>query len=351
MLSAATKTMLQQLDEGLPPPADAGLFGADVPAAEAGLILYPVPWEATTSYGRGTVHGPRVVKAASHQLDLFDLRLGKPFLAGITLLDEDVDLIGWNGEASAAAERVIAAFSEGEDPLKEDLAVVNRLSVALNERVFAETKRWLDRDKFVGLLGGDHSAPLGFMQALAEKHRDGYGVLHVDAHHDLRKAYEGFRYSHASIMYNALEEIPGIKKMVQVAIRDFSRFEHDYARDNPKVTTFYDPELFRRRAQGERFAETTLAILNELPEKVYVSFDIDGLKPSFCPNTGTPVPGGLEFEEAMYLLEELALCGKKVIGFDLCEVAPGEDDEWDANVGARVLYKLCGTLLKSQGMC
>jgi len=85
---------------------------------------------------------------------------------------------------------------------------------------------------------------------------------------------------------------------------------------------------------------------------VYISFDIDGLDPAFCPTTGTPVAGGLSWDEALYLIEALVDSGRKIIGFDLCEVAPGKDgSEWDANVGARLLYKLCGAALKSQGMC
>ena len=80
-----------------------------------------------------------------------------------------------------------------------------------------------------------------------------------------------------------------------------------------------------------------------------MSFDVDGLEPSFCPNTGTPVPGGLSFREAVFLLDTIAQAGRRIVGFDLCEVAPGEDgDEWDANVGSRLLYKLIGFMLKSQ---
>ena len=92
-----------------------------------------------------------------------------------------------------------------------------------------------------------------------------------------------------------------------------------------------------------------LAILNELPQKVHISFDIDALYQWYCPNTGTPVPGGLSFEQATYLLNALAQSGKEIIGFDLVEVAPGEDD-WDGNVGARMLFHLCGVLAKSQGL-
>ncbi|MBQ8335468.1 MAG: arginase family protein, partial [Tidjanibacter sp.] len=85
-----------------------------------------------------------------------------------------------------------------------------------------------------------------------------------------------------------------------------------------------------------------------LPQKVYISFDIDGLAAENCPSTGTPVPGGLSFNQAVYLLDKVVRSGRKIVGFDLVEVAPAnKDDEWDANVGARMLYKLCGLILKS----
>lgn len=345
--SPAVMEQLRQLEAGNPPPADANVFGANVPYDDAQLVLIPVPWEVTTSYGKGTRLGPDAIKSASHQLDLTDLRLGKTYFAGITMLDADPRIATWNEKSQPAALRVIEALIEEKDPIAEDLGLVNKASAEINQIVYEASRQALKDEKFVAIIGGDHSSPLGLMRALAEKHGD-YGILHVDAHHDLRKAYEGFQYSHASIMYNALEEIPAIKMLTQVAIRDFSAFENEYARKSPRVETFYDQELFRRKALGENFASITRAIIDTLPKKVYISFDIDGLQPAFCGATGTPVPGGLEYNEAVYLIEELALSGRQVVGFDLCEVAPSKDGgEWDANVGARILYKLCGALTRS----
>ena len=90
-------------------------------------------------------------------------------------------------------------------------------------------------------------------------------------------------------------------------------------------------------------------IIADLPQVVYISFDIDGLDPLLCPHTGTPVPGGLAFEDAMYLIEQVALSGRTIAGFDVCEVAPAPDgNEWDANVGARVVYRLACATAASQ---
>ena len=203
------------------------------------------------------------------------------------------------------------------------------------------TGQWLEAGKKVVLLGGDHSTPLGYLQALAERHDD-FGILQIDAHMDLRESYEGFQYSHASIMHNALE-LPQVSKLFQVGLRDFSESEFNRAGQDPRIAQFTGRELHKNRFAGISWHEQCLRIVADLPAKVYISFDIDGLDPSLCPHTGTPVPGGLGFEETLYLLDQVVQSGREIIGADLVEVAPGED-EWDGNVGARILYRLCALL-------
>src|SRR5690606_38516099 len=170
----------------------------------------------------------------------------------------------------------------------------------------------------------------------------------LDAHMDLRIAYEGFIYSHASIMYNALQ-LPQVKKIVQVGIRDFSEQEVDIIKQsNNRVKVYTDRDLKAETFEGVRWKQQCDAIIAQLPQTVSIRFDIDGMYPWYCPNTGTPVPGGFSFEQAAYLFSRLADSGKEIIGFDLVEVAPGENDDWDGNVGARMLFHLCGVLAKSQ---
>jgi len=176
------------------------------------------------------------------------------------------------------------------------------------------------------------------------------GVLHIDAHADLRRAYEGFVWSHASIMYNVATRIPQVSKLVQVGIRDYCGEELDFAKASKgRVVTHFDALLSRERAGGTPWLKQCQRIVRALPREVYVSFDIDGLDPALCPHTGTPVPGGLGFHQAFELVGELVRSGRRIVGLDLNEVAPGADgDEFDANVGARVLYKLIGWALLSQ---
>jgi agmatinase len=339
------------LELGNHPAIDAGFLGSRLDPAEAKLLLIPVPWEATTSYGGGTSKAPPAIIAASHQLDLEDRVFQQPYRAGIAFVPasaEQEEILQLNDLARAAALRAIDAQEHGAEAAA-DTITVNAASKQLNRYVYEQAKAVRQQGKFAAVVGGDHSSPQGLIQALAEEGE--FGLLHFDAHHDLRVVFEGFNHSHASIFYNVLENYPSVTKLVQVAIRDYSRDEAAYARkQGERVSVFYGRDLFRRKAEGENFKQITKSIIDQLPQRVYVSFDIDALDPPYCPGTGTPVPGGLSFDEACFMLEELARNGKESIGFDLGEVASGEG-EWDANVGARMLYKLCGALLYSQGLC
>jgi len=328
---------------------DAGIFGLPSAVDEARVVLVPVPWDATTSYRAGASKGPRAILDASMQVDLYDAEVGKPYERGIVMLPESADIRAWNDEARAAAEEVIEAGGrvEGNAELEAALAKVNKLSERVNEVVFLETKRLLGQGRIAAVVGGDHASPYGAIRAYAERF-PGVGILHVDAHADLRRAYEGFTHSHASIMENVMR-LEGVSRIVQVGIRDFCEEERDrIASSGGRVRTFFDVQLAAARAKGA-LGESFAAAVAALPEAVYVSFDVDGLDPALCPHTGTPVPGGLSFHEASALLGAVVESGRRIVGFDLNEVAPGDDDdEWDANVGARLLYKLIGWTLRSQ---
>lgn len=335
-------------DPNGPSSPDSGIFGLPHSEAEAAVVLVPVPWEVTTSYGGGTSGGPAAILAASRQVDLYDLDVERPYEAGVHMLGEDARVIAWNEEGRGLARGIIDAG--GADDGDPTLARVNALSERLNAWVEAQTDRLLAAGKIVGVVGGDHSVPFGAIAAVARR-APGIGVLHFDAHADLRRAYEGFKDSHASIMDNVLERVPGVAKLVQVGIRDVCEEEVEtMRRHGGRVKVFFDRDLAMRRLSGEPFKSAVQEMVAALPERVWVSFDIDGLDPRFCPHTGTPVPGGLDFHEAVFVLRELARAGRTIVGFDLNEVAPGpEGDEWDGNVGARMLYKLIGFTLASQG--
>lgn len=313
----------------------------------ASVVFLSVPWDVTVSYGHGTASAPLNILEASTQLDLYDRDIPDAWKIGVYLRPPNEDWELRNKKLRGKAEVLIEDLEFGEtveeSPHLFDLQQsINKACEELKQYVYTETKQLLEDGKMVGVLGGEHSVPLGALEAMAEHFGD-FGILQIDAHCDLRPAYEGFTYSHASIFYNALA-ISEIKKLVQVGIRDCCDQEVELANQSDgRIEIFFNDDLRRGQFNGVSFASQVQKIVDQLPQQVYISFDIDGLDPKLCPGTGTPVPGGLSLEEAFYLITEVKKSGRKIIGFDLCEVA-GVGQVWDGNVGARVLYKL-GCLL------
>ena len=325
------------------------IYGLPFDTREANLVILPVPWEVTVSYQAGTAKAPAAILEASYQVDLFDPFVKDAWKLRIAMKEVNADILEKSNVWRTKAENYIVQLGNGVDvdenpDLQAILSDLNHACHENNQWVKNESLELLNQNKIVALLGGDHSTPLGLMQALAEKH-PAFGILHIDAHADLREAYEGFVYSHASIMFNAIN-IPQVTQLVQVGIRDFCEAELNLIQSNKRITTFFDRDIKHQQFEGISWASICDKIIDTLPEKVYLSFDIDGLDPKLCPNTGTPVPGGLELEQSLYLVEKLVYSGRTIIGFDLNEVVPG-DDEWDANVGARLLYRLSNMCLVS----
>ena len=345
--------IIDTFDPNQPGLADATIFGLPFSAAQSEIIIIPVPWEVTVSYGAGASDGPEAVLDASFQVDLSHQDFPELWKLGIYLDDAPKHWKINSDRYKALAQQIILALEKGEDlnkhpNLLSDLETINNACRELHTEVKEKVVFWIKQGKKVALLGGDHSTPLGYYEALASIH-DTFGILHLDAHMDMRIAYEGFTFSHASIMYNALQ-IPQISKIVQVGIRDFCEQEAALVQQSKgRVLINTDADMKAETFEGKTWAAQCDAIIASLPQKVCISFDIDGMYQWYAPSTGTPVPGGFSFEQATYLFNKLAASGKEIIGFDLVEVAPGETD-WDGNVGARMLFHLCGVLAKNNGM-
>jgi agmatinase len=327
-----------------------GIFGIPLSEAECKLVLLPVPWEVTTSYGKGASNGPRIIRSASEQIDLFDFETKNAYEAGYFMKEISEEILAKSVKYKKLAQKVIELKTEQSDDnsqIEKLTHEVNAASTELTDWVYQQTQNILNSGKLFGLVGGDHSTPLGAIKAICEKHSSGknseVGILHIDAHSDTRKAYQGFEQSHASIMYNVMQLPVKPKKLVQVGIRDFCEEEYNFVTSHPDIKAFFDIGIKQRLLKGESWASVASDIINELPQKVYISFDIDGLDPRFCPSTGTPVIGGLSADEVFFLFNLLAQSGRSIVGFDLNEVSSGdaEESEWDGNVGARMLYKLC----------
>jgi agmatinase len=336
-------------------------FGMPFTPEEAALVLVSVPWDVTSSYGGGASAAPDAIIEESPQLDFFDPWAPGEWRKGIATLPIDYSIDERSERLREDARKVMEALEAGHDPadnflLARKLEKINAASAELNARVEAVCDQWLARGKTVGLVGGDHSTPAGLIAAVARKEGT-MGILHLDAHCDLREAYEGFENSHASVMFNVLRDVPGVERLVQVGVRDVSEAEWNFACADRRIEQFTAAALAQGRFGGETWDAQCERIVAALPEKVYVSFDIDFLDPGLCPGTGTPVPGGASFDQATWLIKRVVDSGRRIVGFDLCEVAPSTapantapapSTVWDAIVGARILFKLCGQTLRGQ---
>lgn len=251
------------------------------------IIIVPVPYEHTVSYGGGTKNGPRAILDASHYVEYFDEETKR-------------EIYKEYGIATLLPLNFLKKKDEGA--LQEIHETVLSL-IGLN--------------KFVAILGGEHTISSATIAAFAKKFSN-LSVLQFDAHSDLRDQYLGNKYSHASVMARVCEFLDP-KKLVQVGIRAQCKEEAEFIRDN-NINTFYAHEL--RSGAYTRFLRTwDDEVVEHLTDTVYVSFDVDGLDPSIMPATGTPEPNGLFWDEILRCLKKVGQ-KRKIVGFDVVEFAP-----------------------------
>ncbi|MCO5142192.1 MAG: agmatinase family protein [Oligoflexia bacterium] len=317
-------------------------YGLPYSLEESDIAILCVPWDVTTSYRDGTRYGPQAVLEASYQLDYSSPLIDNAWKTKIGTVALNSQWLENAEKNRKLAKKIIDDLENDKEPVLSEIETINRSGEEFHQEVERVTHELIKRKKKVLTLGGDHSISLGPIRAHAKEGT--FSVLHIDAHADLRVAYEGFTHSHASIM-NHVKDIPEVDKLVQIGIRDLCPEEKEEILKNSKIKTFFDWDLYRAAHKGESWDSVCEQILSHLGPKVYLSFDIDGLDPKYCPNTGTPVPGGIQLDQFFYLLEKLISAKKQLIGADLVEVAPSQDEnEWDANVGARTLFQIAQTI-------
>lgn len=329
-----------------------GIFGLPAESDTSQLHIIPVPWDVTTSYREGTAYAPDAILEASYQIDLFDTALPGEWKKGIYYQQYEDRIMDLNSFERRKSKTIIDFLEHHEDELPERLSraldEVNKACIQMNEYVAAKVRQCLDAGKIPAVLGGEHSVSFGAIAEVAKSY-PGLGILQFDAHADLRNGYLGFTYSHASVMRNAVEQIDGIGKLVQVGIRDLCSDEaHFAANRDGKIDTYYMRAIHDQLFDGVSWKKIVTKIISDLPQNVYITFDIDALEPELCPHTGTPVPAGLKYEEAVYIIAAIQQSGRRIVGFDLMEVAPDTQNQWDETVGSRLLYQLCIHALASQ---
>jgi agmatinase len=324
------------------------LFGLPYLLGEAQLVIVPLPWEVTVTSQTGTATGPEKIIKVSSEIDLFSKEIDEVWKLKVVCLDTLTEIKKQSDQLRSLAALHIQSLESGkaEESSRVITQKVNEGCENLNVYVSQLSRDLFAEGKMVGLVGGDHSTPLGLLRTLNEKFSN-FGILQIDAHADLRKSYQNFTYSHGSIMFNALK-LKNLSRLVQVGVRDFCEEEYSLIqKSTDRVKTFFDSDIKEQLFNGKPWGLICQEVIDALPDLIYISFDIDGLRPELCPNTGTPVPGGLSFEEVIYLIKQVVLSGKRIIAFDLSEVS-GQSN-WDAQTGSRILFELCNWMAVSQG--
>ena len=260
----------------------------------AQVVLIPVPYDSTTSFRSGAREGPEAIITASYGLEDYDFEL-----------ELDVSEIGIH------TTDAIEPHMAGPGPM--------------TDRIKSTVASYLDTGKTVGLLGGEHSITIGSVQAHVDAYPD-LSVLYLDAHADLRDEYMGTPFGHASAARRAYECCP----VALAGVRSLCQEEHDFIRENNMPVWFWDPD-----SQLSSFD----SILNTLSDTVYVSVDLDVLDPALMPAVGTPEPGGLAWHQLVALLGKVAE-SRRIVGFDVCELAPADGPPACSYTAAKLVYKL-----------
>jgi len=259
---------------------------------KAKIVLIPVPYDGTSTWGKGADKGPDAFLEASENMERYDMETDtEVYKQGVYLTD---------------------AVTENKSPE----AMVNA--------VHAVTKTYIKKNKFVTLFGGEHSISIGSIRAFNECF-DKLTVLHIDAHADLRKSYDGSPYSHACSMHEASQKA----NLVQVGIRSMDISEKAYL-DTDK--TFFAHDMVNDAYWIDK-------VLDLLSENVFISFDLDAFDVSIVPSTGTPEPGGLFWYETLDFLKQV-FAEKNVVGFDIVELCPNDNNRASNFVAAKLYYKM-----------
>ena len=267
-------------------------------AENAKYVLLPVPYDGTSTYIKGAEKGPQAIIDASDSIELYDIQTDlEAYKSGI-YTDKPPCL-------SAAPEQMIAAVKE-------------RVSF------------FLQQNKKIGLLGGEHSISIGAIEVFAEKYPN-LSVLQIDAHADLRDSYHGSIYNHACVMRRAQE----VANVVQVGIRNVCIEE--------KCNIIPENIFYAHHICGK--TDWMPKAIDRLTEHVYLTIDLDGFDPSIVPATGTPLPGGLLWYETLTFLE-LLFKSKKVVGFDVVELCPQNDNKISDVLAAVLVYKIISFIEK-----
>ncbi|MDP7311983.1 MAG: agmatinase [Candidatus Thalassarchaeaceae archaeon] len=287
---------------------------------DADIVILSLPYELTTSYGQGTVNGPAACIEASGQVELYDPLLDDDLPAGHSITTAQP----WGGEGGTLEEQL--------------------------EGIEQYLKEWFTGDAFPVVLGGEHGLLPAEMRALSNHPTLGgdlgrLTLVQIDAHADLRDELDGDKFSHACAARRALDE--GVGGLLQIGVRAFSREEEDFITNDERVNTWFARD-FITPSGGEKVWHALLAEISQIEGPVWLTLDIDGLDGSLVPDTGTPVPGGLAYWQAVEVIEELfSASGAEVIGADVVEIVPGSESNLTQFTAAMLATKIIAAHIAS----
>ncbi len=325
-------------------------FRDAVSTDDADVVLVSVPWAVTSANGSGAAYAPDAIIDASTKVGLYDVLSGVSIDGRVATAEVNYDIQESSQYLGGDAAKIVDHVEDGGvlsgDYFTRKINRINDGFRLMNSSVCAQVWHFANKGKRVGVIGGDHSVSFGAVKAMSELHPD-LGVLVFDAHCDLRQSGNVFDYSHLSVVRNMLEEIPQLKKVVCVGVRDLSAADVDTAAQYPRLTMCYAEQMKAAYYGGKSWREICNSIVEQLPQHVYISFDIDALSPEHCPHTKSSVAGGLLFDEAMAMIMAVVESGREIVGFDITEIVPEIESSIDASVGARLLVKLSAAAIKS----
>lgn len=261
------------------------------------VVILPMPYEKTTTYIKGTKNGPNAIIKSSRNMEIYDEELQKN-----------------NSNMGVCTLNPLIIDKNPEEMVND---------------VYENVKKLLDDKKFVVVIGGEHSITPGCIKAFAENY-DELSVLQLDAHTDLREEYDGTKFSHACAMKRSLEFCNNI---VPVGIRSFCDEEADFIKQN-KMKIFLAKDIFDNNNWIDE-------AVSRLSKNVYITFDLDVLDPSIMPSVGTPEPGGLYYYKLLKLLKKIFIV-RNVVGFDVVELCPNENNVSPDFTAAKIIYKMIG---------
>lgn len=302
---------------------------------EAGIVYLPVPWDATTSGMKGTANGPENILRHSLEIDLFDHRTPEAWCLGHQFLqiEESTSLLNME------TRDIVQAYRKGHG----DLLQIDQACERIHQEIYEKIDQWQADRRLIVLVGGEHSISYGSIRSHLERFPKMH-VLQLDAHMDLRKAYEGIKFSHASIFYNVLNYLP-LTGLYQLGVRDLCREEWALAERDDRVHFILAEDIYSQKARGISFHNQLGQFLNSISDEIYLSIDIDVLEPHYCPNTGTPVPGGLSFWDILQVVDAIHKLGKKIVGLDLVET--GGTGYTDGFTAAKLLYLVASRVYRA----